>query len=125
MMNEQHRNMHQILSIEASRGGVSVGDSVSKRLCCSFIILVAFFSIVGGYLLGNFISKRTHHIVKLELEDISERITTLNNNLKSAFGNITSNQNCSRKFICYSYNMDGNWSSTQILDSLINCFSNV
>lgn len=85
-----------------------------------FIIEKKFF--LTGYVLGNFISRRTQHLVKLELEDISERVSMLNNNLKYVFGN-GSNHNCSRTYICYSYNMNDSFTSQQILDSLINCFT--
>ncbi|XP_044746020.1 uncharacterized protein LOC123307683 [Coccinella septempunctata] len=117
--------MQRILSLEASRGDFTVSESISKRLCCSFLILVAFFSLLGGYVLGNFISRRTQHIVKLELEDISGKVTALNDNLRSVFGNISANHNCNRTYVCYSYNMNNSYTSQQILDSLITCFSDI
>lgn len=40
--------MQRILSVETSRNIISTTEVVTKRLCCSVILSVAFFALLGG-----------------------------------------------------------------------------
>ena len=40
--------MQRILSLETSRSSNLTSEFVTKRLCCSFILTVAFFAVIGG-----------------------------------------------------------------------------
>ncbi|XP_017131335.1 uncharacterized protein LOC108148698 [Drosophila elegans] len=57
--------MHQVLSYEtAVRANSSreFREYVSKRTCASLVLTIAFFMLITGYLLGNFVSERKYHI---------------------------------------------------------------
>ncbi|XP_030763437.1 uncharacterized protein LOC115887998 [Sitophilus oryzae] len=78
--------MQRILSVETSRrAGGNSSEFVTKRLCCSFLLTVAFFAILGGFLLGKFVADRSLDQLRLELSDISRKITQLNENLGQTF----------------------------------------
>ncbi|XP_030371054.1 uncharacterized protein LOC115621528 [Scaptodrosophila lebanonensis] len=60
--------MHQVLSYEtAVRANSSreYREYVSKRTCASLVLTIAFFMLIAGYLLGNFVSERKYHIRQL------------------------------------------------------------
>ncbi|XP_022213659.1 uncharacterized protein LOC111068473 [Drosophila obscura] len=78
--------MHQVLSYEtAVRANSSreYREYVSKRTCASLVLTIAFFMLITGYLLGNFVSERKHHILQLTksvIKDIDgERSVQMNN----------------------------------------------
>ncbi|XP_013102929.1 uncharacterized protein LOC106084046 [Stomoxys calcitrans] len=57
--------MHQVLSYEtAVRANTSseYREYVTKRTCISLVLTIAFFTLISGYLLGNFVSERKNHI---------------------------------------------------------------
>ncbi|XP_075147744.1 uncharacterized protein LOC142221804 [Haematobia irritans] len=59
--------MHQVLSYEtAVRANTSstseYREYVTKRTCISLVLTIAFFTMISGYLLGNFVSERKNHI---------------------------------------------------------------
>ncbi|KAH8337716.1 hypothetical protein KR074_010496 [Drosophila pseudoananassae] len=57
--------MHQVLSYEtAVRANSSreFREYVSKRTCTSLVLTIAFFMLITGYLLGNFVAERKYHI---------------------------------------------------------------
>ncbi|XP_037709026.1 uncharacterized protein LOC119546646 [Drosophila subpulchrella] len=57
--------MHQVLSYEtAVRANSSreFREYVSKRTCASLVLTIAFFMLISGYLLGNFVAERKYHI---------------------------------------------------------------
>ncbi|XP_039232462.1 uncharacterized protein LOC6539972 [Drosophila yakuba] len=57
--------MHQVLSYEtAVRANSSreFREYVSKRTCASLVLTIAFFMLITGYLLGNFVAERKYHI---------------------------------------------------------------
>ncbi|XP_073816023.1 uncharacterized protein [Musca autumnalis] len=57
--------MHQVLSYEtAVRANTSseYREYVTKRTCLSLVLTIAFFTLISGYLLGNFVSERKNHI---------------------------------------------------------------
>ncbi|KAH1007872.1 uncharacterized protein LOC109536887 [Dendroctonus ponderosae] len=78
--------MQRILSVETSRN-VSQANSefVTKRFCCSFLLTVAFFSIVGGFLLGKFVSDRALEDMIREMYQVTTKVQILNINLQDVF----------------------------------------
>ncbi|XP_018322886.1 uncharacterized protein LOC108735426 [Agrilus planipennis] len=64
--------MQRVLSLETSRCTDTSGEFVSKRLCVSFLFSIAFFALLGGYLLGRYATERALIIKKkTTLEDIN------------------------------------------------------
>ncbi|XP_037952873.1 uncharacterized protein LOC119683299 [Teleopsis dalmanni] len=64
--------MHQVLSYEtAVRANSSreFREYVTKRTCVSLVLTIAFFTLISGYLLGNFVSERKYHLNKLLLKN--------------------------------------------------------
>ncbi|XP_019876827.1 uncharacterized protein LOC109604738 [Aethina tumida] len=108
--------MNRILSVETSRNGVLASEFVTKRLCCSFILTVAFLALVGGYLLGQFTTDRTAFKVRASYQDINKKIVSLSVLLKSAF-----HQNCSFTTIV---NETVLASQNTFLDEAIRCLQN-
>ncbi|CAH1365681.1 uncharacterized protein [Tenebrio molitor] len=70
--------MQRIISLEASRSSNLTSEFVTKRLCCSFILTVAFFAVVGGFFLGRFASDKTLQKLKMDNQDILVRLKELN-----------------------------------------------
>ncbi|KAH8342096.1 uncharacterized protein [Drosophila kikkawai] len=77
--------MHQVLSYEtAVRANSSreFREYVSKRTCASLVLTIAFFMLITGYLLGNFVAERKYHIrqmTKSVIKDVDgERSVKLN-----------------------------------------------
>ncbi|KAH8363351.1 hypothetical protein KR084_008742 [Drosophila pseudotakahashii] len=78
--------MHQVLSYEtAVRANSSreFREYVSKRTCASLVLTIAFFMLITGYLLGNFVAERKYHIrqmmTKGVVKDVNgERSVSLN-----------------------------------------------
>ncbi|XP_037809547.1 uncharacterized protein LOC119602227 [Lucilia sericata] len=57
--------MHQVLSYETAVRANNVSEYreyVTKRTCISLVVTIAFFHLIPGYLLGNFVSERKNHI---------------------------------------------------------------
>lgn len=119
--------MQRILSVETSRNGLYTGgESVSKRLCCSFLIMVAFFGLLGGFLLGSFMSKRTHYIFKLELDDIASKTEILNKNIVSFLDHTDRAQTECAKLLCNRalYLNNTYMDTKQIINFANSCFRN-
>ncbi|EDW84348.1 uncharacterized protein [Drosophila tropicalis] len=60
--------MHQVLSYETAVRANSAREYreyVSKRTCASLVLTIAFFMLITGYLLGNFVSERKYQIRQL------------------------------------------------------------
>ncbi|KAL7729509.1 hypothetical protein ACLKA6_007812 [Drosophila palustris] len=60
--------MHQVLSYETAVRTNSSRDYreyISKRTCTSLLVTIAFFMLISGYLLGNFVTERKYHIRQL------------------------------------------------------------
>ncbi|KAH8406693.1 hypothetical protein KR222_003388 [Zaprionus bogoriensis] len=60
--------MHQVLGYETTVRTNSSRDYreyVSKRTCASLLLTIAFFMLISGYLLGNFVTERKYHIRQL------------------------------------------------------------
>ncbi|KAI9584442.1 uncharacterized protein LOC119634354 [Glossina fuscipes] len=57
--------MHQVLSYETAvraNNSTEYREYVTKRTCVTLILTIAFFTLISGYLLGNFVSERKNHI---------------------------------------------------------------
>ncbi|XP_061387505.1 uncharacterized protein LOC133328738 [Musca vetustissima] len=57
--------MHQVLSYETAvraNSSSEYREYVTKRTCISLVLTIAFFTLISGYLLGNFVSERKNHI---------------------------------------------------------------
>ncbi|TMW53467.1 hypothetical protein DOY81_001465 [Sarcophaga bullata] len=57
--------MHQVLSYETAVRANNVSEYreyVTKRTCVSLVVTIAFFTLISGYLLGNFVTERKNHI---------------------------------------------------------------
>ncbi|KAJ8979732.1 hypothetical protein NQ317_004719 [Molorchus minor] len=84
--------MQQVLSMETSRRGhrasdaeILGGEFITKRLCCSVVLTVAFLGFLGGFLLGRFIPERATIQMHADFIDISKKVSTLNKNLQETF----------------------------------------
>ncbi|GLV40230.1 uncharacterized protein CBL_03621 [Carabus blaptoides fortunei] len=64
--------MHRVLSFQMHRGDDQGFESVSKRLCCSFMFTTAFLSIVGGFLLGQYVTEK-HILLKGAQQPCAEK----------------------------------------------------
>ena len=89
------------------------------------LILTDVFS---GFFLGRFATDKTLQKLKMEISEISKKITTLDKNLKSTFHDSLSNANCSAKIKCEHWKLPTQVpqevSSKSLLDELNRCFSN-
>ncbi|XP_065364885.1 uncharacterized protein LOC135957961 [Calliphora vicina] len=57
--------MHQVLSYETAVRANNVSEYrkyVTKRTCIILVVTIGFFTLISGYLLGNFVSERKNHI---------------------------------------------------------------
>ncbi|CAH1957612.1 unnamed protein product [Acanthoscelides obtectus] len=79
--------MQRILSVETSRnsGNAESSEFVTKRLCCSVILTVTFFSLIGGFFLGRFVSERSGNQIRADFQELSRKVNALNNNFQRAF----------------------------------------
>ncbi|EFA06326.1 hypothetical protein TcasGA2_TC009197 [Tribolium castaneum] len=115
--------MQRILSVETSRSSNVTSEYVTKRLCCSFILTVAFFAVVGGFFLGRFATEKTLQKLRYELIEVSKKLTMLDQNLKNTFQD---NANCSRRINCEhlsNFSRETTAKSVQqVLDVLNQCF---
>ncbi|KAH8278839.1 hypothetical protein KR018_010223 [Drosophila ironensis] len=79
--------MHQVLSYEtAVRANSSreFREYVSKRTCASLVLTIAFFMLITGYLLGNFVAERKYHIRQMSKAVISKQDDNRSVQLSSA-----------------------------------------
>ncbi|KAF7266443.1 uncharacterized protein LOC143195955 [Rhynchophorus ferrugineus] len=122
--------MQRILSVETSRrAGLNNSEYVTKRLCCSFLLTVAFFAILGGFLLGKFVADRSLEQLRIEISDISKKINVLNENLNKTFHHEHNNYSMDFPFIRCNFSHIGNNASGRLrpgvyLTDLNNCFNN-
>ncbi|XP_066146942.1 uncharacterized protein [Euwallacea fornicatus] len=123
--------MQRILSVETSRNvNQPTSEFVTKRFCWSFLLTVTFFAILGGFLLGKFISDRTIDDMKREVNDISRKVEILNKNFQTSFPNGL-NMSVSHEypflkcnFVLVGRNKSGHLRSAVYLENLIECFNN-
>ncbi|KAL1514071.1 hypothetical protein ABEB36_003393 [Hypothenemus hampei] len=124
--------MQRILSVEASRNILNQPNSefITKRFCWSFLLTVTFFSIVGGFVLGKFVSDMALANIMGEIRELSRKVASLNENLKSTFGtglNFTYSEgysflNCN--FLEIGRNQSGLLKANEYMDTLNLCFNN-
>ncbi|XP_018575212.1 uncharacterized protein LOC108914005 [Anoplophora glabripennis] len=125
--------MQRILSVEASRNtNNSISEYVTKRLCCSVVLTVTFFGFLGGFLLGKFIAERSNMQLQTDFQELSRKVSMLNNNLQKTFPlgfNETLSQ-CSQyiffkcNFLQIGKNDTGQLLAADYLKTLNSCFGN-
>ncbi|KAJ8924415.1 hypothetical protein NQ315_007211 [Exocentrus adspersus] len=122
--------MQRILSVEASRNtNNSISEYITKRLCCSIVLTVTFFAFLGGFLLGKFIAERSSLQLQTDFQELSRKVSTLNNNLQTTFP-----PRCQPNFSAYIFlkcnflqigqNETGQLLAVDYLKTLNGCFGN-
>ncbi|KAH8382631.1 hypothetical protein KR009_004467 [Drosophila setifemur] len=96
--------MHQVLSYEtAVRANSSreFREYVTKRTCASLVLTIAFFMLITGYLLGNFVSERKYHIRQMSKGVIQspERSVQLNSAEYTSLQELQTYQNAKEKLL--------------------------
>ncbi|CAG9861927.1 unnamed protein product [Phyllotreta striolata] len=119
--------MQQIISMEVGKGRVESSRYITKRLCCSLLLTVAFLSMIGGFFLGKFVSDRTNSQYRQGYRELTGKVDALNVNFVQLSGNRSGNlaENASFfrcNFSTIGHNDSGKLTATNYLSKLNHCF---
>ncbi|XP_028139650.1 uncharacterized protein LOC114333855 [Diabrotica virgifera virgifera] len=121
--------MQRVLSAEIGKSTMESSEYITKRLCCSIILTVTFFGLIGGFFLGKFVSEKATSHYETDFLDLTGRVETLNTNFQNTFhynngtkANLDDIQFLKCNFSAIGYNETGRLTTSNYLSMLNSCF---